>query len=320
MRDNASLTRPAWIEADLARDLPRRDVRRLHRLWLLIHASRFGARRHAGLGCAARALARGRAQAGDRRARPAARWRRGRRCASLARGSSTREPGDPRPRIGGDAGRHDRAVRAAAARRLPADLPRRRGGPRPAPPAAAPDSARGELYADGYSFGLSARALRTTGGVRRAPRRVGGDEGHAGQRWRRGRRCSACPRSAGCSRADGTPMLDAARIPNRSFCRRSIRLGFITRESRARPVNWRDMETEELGTVYESLLELRPRLGDDGAASRFASGEPRATRARPPAATTRPTAWCRRCSTARSTRCWSERRRTAARTRCSTSR
>ena len=38
------------------------------------------------------------------------------------------------------------------------------------------------------------------------------------------------------------------------------------------PVNWRDMETEELGSVYESLLELTPRLADDGRGLSFAEG------------------------------------------------
>lgn len=37
------------------------------------------------------------------------------------------------------------------------------------------------------------------------------------------------------------------------------------------PVNWRAMETVELGSVYESLLELQPQLGDDGRTMLFAS-------------------------------------------------
>ena len=38
--------------------------------------------------------------------------------------------------------------------------------------------------------------------------------------------------------------------------------------------NWRAMETEELGSVYESLLELQPQLGDDGKTLVFASDLP----------------------------------------------
>jgi type I restriction-modification system DNA methylase subunit len=37
-------------------------------------------------------------------------------------------------------------------------------------------------------------------------------------------------------------------------------------------VNWRDMETEELGSVYEGLLEYTPRLADDGRGFAFAQG------------------------------------------------
>ena len=41
-RDNASLTRPAWIEADLARIFSEERYADFSLLWLLIHASRFG--------------------------------------------------------------------------------------------------------------------------------------------------------------------------------------------------------------------------------------------------------------------------------------
>ena len=38
-------------------------------------------------------------------------------------------------------------------------------------------------------------------------------------------------------------------------------------------VNWRDMETEELGSVYESLLELTPKLNLDAREFSFAEGD-----------------------------------------------
>src|ERR1700730_9071144 len=37
-------------------------------------------------------------------------------------------------------------------------------------------------------------------------------------------------------------------------------------------VNWRDMETEELGSVYESLLELTPRASASERSFGFAQG------------------------------------------------
>ena len=57
------------------------------------------------------------------------------------------------------------------------------------------------------------------------------------------------------------------------------RLAWLTRATALVPVNWRDMETEELGSVYESLLELTPRLTDDGRGFAFARrrARPRAT-------------------------------------------
>ncbi len=42
MRDNASLTRPAYIEADLVQMFANEDVASFAVLWLLIHRSRFG--------------------------------------------------------------------------------------------------------------------------------------------------------------------------------------------------------------------------------------------------------------------------------------
>ena len=43
MRDNASLTRPAYIEADLAQMFTNKDIASFTLLWLLIHRTRFGA-------------------------------------------------------------------------------------------------------------------------------------------------------------------------------------------------------------------------------------------------------------------------------------
>src|SRR5215212_3893557 len=50
------------------------------------------------------------------------------------------------------------------------------------------------------------------------------------------------------------------------------RLAWLRDEGAVVPVNWRDMETEELGSVYESLLELTPRLMDNGRGYAFAEG------------------------------------------------
>ena len=51
-----------------------------------------------------------------------------------------------------------------------------------------------------------------------------------------------------------------------------FRLAWLREPSGLVPVNWRDMETEELGSVYESLLELTPQLTDKGHGFTFAEG------------------------------------------------
>jgi type I restriction-modification system DNA methylase subunit len=51
-----------------------------------------------------------------------------------------------------------------------------------------------------------------------------------------------------------------------------FRLAWLRDDSVIVPVNWRDMETEELGSVYEGLLELTPRLTLDGRGFAFAEG------------------------------------------------
>src|SRR5690606_19201624 len=43
VRDNSSLTRPAWIEADLQRIFSEQRYADFSLLWLLLHESRFGA-------------------------------------------------------------------------------------------------------------------------------------------------------------------------------------------------------------------------------------------------------------------------------------
>jgi len=50
------------------------------------------------------------------------------------------------------------------------------------------------------------------------------------------------------------------------------RLAWIKEDFGLVPVNWRDMETEELGSVYEGLLELTPQLADNGHRFSFAEG------------------------------------------------
>jgi hypothetical protein len=101
MRDNLSFTRPAWIEADLGAIYRDENFSEFTALWLLIHASRFGAEGAAAGDCALE------------------RWRE----AGLRAGTAVRE----RRALG------QRLVRAAFTARLPTNLSCRRRGPRSTP-------------------------------------------------------------------------------------------------------------------------------------------------------------------------------------------
>ena len=76
---------------------------------------------------------------------------------------------------------------------------------------------------------------------------------------------------AGLFAEDKLPHLETARLRNRAFMEALYRLSWLSDKTGMVPVNWRAMETEELGSVYESLLELQPQLGEDGKTWLFAS-------------------------------------------------
>ena len=134
----------------------------------------------------------------------------------------------------------------------------------------APVAAR-RLYAEGYSFG----ALRS-----QAIRRAAWDR--HGDRWQglqivflalaRGEKRLGLAGLGGLFLPELTRDLDAARLSNRALMEAVYRLAWLKDEAVLTPVNWRDMETEELGSVYESLLELTPRIADDGRVFSFAEG------------------------------------------------
>ena len=81
----------------------------------------------------------------------------------------------------------------------------------------------------------------------------------------------ALPALGGLFGAAQLPRLASARLRNSAFMEAVWRLSWLSDRSGIVPVNWRAMETEELGSVYESLLELQPQLVDGGRALVFAS-------------------------------------------------
>jgi hypothetical protein len=270
VRANASLTRPAYIEADLQRIFADEAFADFTALWLLVHASRFG---QVGTPPSDCALERWR-DAGQKEGVAARdRLRDGVEAALLILGNgflSDSENGALRERLRkGELllpdffGQLLRLVYrlifllAAEDRNL-------------LHPPSASGAAR-KLYAEGYSVGT----LRD-----RAVRRAAWDRHH--DRWQgllitfaalgQGERRLALPALDGLFAPGTLPDLEKASLGNRGLMEAIYRLAWLKDDSGLVPVNWRDMETEELGSVYESLLELTPHLTDDGRGFDFAEG------------------------------------------------
>jgi hypothetical protein len=136
-------------------------------------------------------------------------------------------------------------------------------------PADAPADAR-QLYARGYAVGR----LRD-----RAVRRAAWDRHH--DAWEglcvvmdslgRGEPRLGLPALGGLFDTDSLPNLQPAKLSNARLLEAIYRLAWLREASGPVPVNWRDMESEELGSVYEGLLELVPRFERGGTEFTFAT-------------------------------------------------
>lgn len=268
MRDNASLTRPAWIEADLGAIFRDEMFADFAALWLLIHASRFGAEGAAASDCALE------------------RWRE----AGMRAGTSARE----RLRVN-----VEEALIALGQGILdanPAIRDRLDTNQLTLPhlfeqmlrvvyrliflgvaedrdllhPPATPKAVR-DLYSNNYGFAWARD---------RSTRRNAHDHHH--DAWEgvkvtfraleRGEKLLGLPALGGLFDRALTPDLDAAQIPNRALLAAAFKLGWLIEDGRRVRINWRDMATEELGSVYEGLLELVPTRKDEGRTFEFAGG------------------------------------------------
>lgn len=268
MRDNASLTRPAWIEADLGAIFRDEMFADFAALWLLIHASRFGAEGASASDCALE------------------RWRE----AGMRAGTSARE----RLRVN-----VEEALMALGQGILdasPAIRERLDSNQLTMPhlfeqmlrvvyrliflgvaedrdllhPPATPKAVR-DLYSNNYGFAWARD---------RSTRRNAHDHHH--DAWEgvkvtfraleRGEKLLGLPALGGLFDRALTPDLDAAQIPNRALLAAAFKLGWLIEDGRRVRINWRDMATEELGSVYEGLLELVPVREDEGRTFSFAGG------------------------------------------------
>jgi hypothetical protein len=270
LRDNESLTRPAYLEADLRQIFEAEDYAGFSALWLVLHISRFGRAGSQPTDCS---LERWRESGSKEGLAARDRLRDGVEEALLALGTGfLTHPSNTElsARLRDGTWPIDEYFRqllrlvyrlifllAAEDRKL-LHMPEASAGQR-------------KLYAEGYSLG----AQRD-----RAIRRSGWDDFH--DRWSglrvtfralaNGEPRLGLPALGGIFAATATPELDRAQISNRYLMEAIFRLAWLRDDGLLMPVNWRDMETEELGSVYESLLELTPRLSPDGREFKFAEG------------------------------------------------
>ncbi|HQT86731.1 Eco57I restriction-modification methylase domain-containing protein, partial [Acidiphilium rubrum] len=268
MRDNASLTRPAYIEADLAAIFTNEDAASFAVLWSLIHRTRFGIAGTPITDCALE------------------RWRE----------AGTREGEAARDRL---AAQVEIALKVLGSGFLEAnpDLAARlRSGEVNLtewfnellrfvyrliflmvaedrnllhPTNVSPEARK--LYAEGYSLAaLRAQSVRAASWDKYHDRYEGMKI--VFRALAHGQPTLGLPVLGGLFDAEMLPQLETGRLRNRAFMEALYRLSWLPGKVGVTPVNWRAMETEELGSVYESLLELTPRLTDDGRSISFAEG------------------------------------------------
>ena len=269
-RDNASLTRPAWLEADLERIFVEERFADFSALWLLLHASRFG-------------------RTGQPvQEAPLERWREaGREDGSRARDVLRLGVEESLLTLGQGFVAHpsNGAIRTALAEGTltPANyfnellrlvyrmiflLTVEERGILHAPDTS-PNAI--SLYASGYGMRrLRERALRHPAHDRHGDLWISLRPVFAGLGRAGGEPALGLPGLGGLFAADQCPHLDAADIENRSLLTAVFRLAWLREGDALARVNWKDMGVEEFGSVYESLLELVPVVTDGGRHFSFA--------------------------------------------------
>jgi N-6 DNA Methylase len=270
VRDNASLTRPAWIEVDLQRIFTEERYADFAALWLLVHETRFGRVDQPVAECALEGwLSAGREE--GTRARE--HLRRGVEDALIALGQGfLAHPDNQALRAALQSGALSTKDYFNQLLRLVYRLiflltVEERGVLHPD----GADEKSKTLYAAGYSLRrLRERSVKRSAHDRFADlwevtkivfRGVDGGEQRLG-----------LPALAGIFAKGQCPALDLAKLENRALLLAVFKLSWLREDSGLARVNWRDMGPEELGSVYESLLELVPQITKDGRQFAFATG------------------------------------------------
>lgn len=270
VRDNASLTRPAWVEVDLARIFSEGLYPDFAAAWLLLHRSRFGNDEQAPEACV---LETWRTSGREEGTRAHERLREGFEHAILTLGQGfLSHPANQELRRalhGGTLSAQDyfgQLLRLVY--RLIFLLTAEERGL--LHPQGTPKDVQ-----DRYSAGYGLQRLRD-----RSPRRAAHDQ-HA-DLWEAikltfrglgtGEPSLGLPVLGGLFAPSQCATLDAARLPNRALLGALFRLCWLRDTSGLARVNWRDMGPEELGSVYEGLLELVPQITQDGRQFNLLSG------------------------------------------------
>ena len=268
MRHNASLTRPAYIEANLEHIFKNEDAASFTALWLLIHRSRFGSVGKLAADCYLE------------------RWREdGVREGEVARDKLSGQVQQALKVFGSgfleanpdlvekiQSGEIDRKEWFNELLRLVYRLiflmvaeDRNLLHPEGAKPEAR------ELYKDGYGLAmLRDQCYRSTTWDKHFDRFEGIKVVFRSLAHPKGEAYLALPHLGSLFSENNLPYLEEARLRNRALMEGLYHLSWLSGSSGKVRVNWRLMETEELGSVYESLLELEPQICDGGKSLTFA--------------------------------------------------
>jgi len=270
-RDNASFTRPAWIEADLERIFTEDRFADFSLLWLLIHASRFGKPGDLPQLCVLETWREASREEGTR-AREQLRGAVEDALQSLGQGFVS-SPVNQTLRDRFADGSLTPTVYFQQLLRLVYRLI-----------FLLTIEERGVLHVEGsqsnavdlYHTGYSLQRLRELSRRRRAF-----DRHH--DLWQslkpvfvglaHGQPFLALPALGGLFADDQCPDLDTADLGNAALLAAVFKLSWIRSDGALLRINWRDMGPEEFGSVYESLLELVPEIAEGGRQFRFAGAE-----------------------------------------------
>ena len=267
LRDNASLTRPAYIEVDLEVLFNEELLADFSAFWLLAHASRFGTAEAQPSDCPWERWRAAGQQAGVT-VRGKLRYQVAEALRALGTGFLSHPAnGALRSAFQSAEGSYDRQAFFEELLRLVyrliflstvEDRRDRGSGERLVFTPEATEEAKSR-YLAGYSMTwLRERSVRRSQHDRHA------------DLWQaltitfgslsRGEPALGLPALGGLFDTDQCPRLDAAQLDNRHLLAAVFQLGWFRADGGLSRVNYRDMGPEELGSVYESLLELVPDL------------------------------------------------------------